>query len=60
MTKPPHPFQIARMERLRDLLVVNSASNTITAEVTPASVPNADQREDRANPGSENDPARHR
>lgn len=60
MTKPAYPFQIARMERLRDLLAVNSASHTISAEVTPAATPSEEQREDRANPGSASNQVRHR
>lgn len=44
MTKPAYPFQTARMERLRELLAVNSASPTILAEIAPASAPTENQQ----------------
>lgn len=36
MAKPAYPFQIARIERLRELLAANSASIAWIAEGTPA------------------------
>lgn len=44
MTKPAYPFRIARMERLRELLAVNSASPAILAETAPAPAPTENQR----------------
>lgn len=43
MIKPAYPFQIARMERLRELLAVNSSSSAITTEVASAATPTENQ-----------------
>ncbi|MCK1477907.1 hypothetical protein IVB27_24665 [Bradyrhizobium sp. 197] len=43
MIKPAYPFQIARMERLRELLAVNSSSSAITPEVASAATPTENQ-----------------
>lgn len=40
MTKPADPFQIARMERVRELLAVNSGNPAILAETAPAPTEN--------------------
>lgn len=61
MIKPAYPFQIARMERLRELLAVNSSRSAITAEVTPAATPTENQRgATMPPPPPASDRARHR
>lgn len=43
MIKPAYPFQIARMECLRELLAVNSSSSAIITEGAPAATPTENQ-----------------
>ncbi|RTE88350.1 MULTISPECIES: hypothetical protein [Bradyrhizobium] len=42
--KHAYPFQIARMERLRELLAINSASPVILAEIAPVPEPAENHR----------------